>query len=91
MPSWSEIVKEVESYGNANSKIDEYLTTSLDSAISKISEIRNGRNVIFYSSAFLQKPQLDPMILQITYEEINGFMAVMHTMDLYWFFIRPEA
>jgi len=36
--------------------------------------------VIFYASAFLQKPQLDPMAIQITNEEINGFMAVMHGM-----------
>ena len=81
MPSWSEIVKNVEAYGTNNLKIDQYLNMTLEESLDNISKKRNNKNVIFYSSAFLQKPQLDPMIHQITYEEINGFMAVMHTMD----------
>ncbi|MSP38994.1 MAG: hypothetical protein EXR70_10940 [Deltaproteobacteria bacterium] len=37
--------------------------------------------MIFYASAFLQKPQSNALNLQLTHEEINGFMSVMFGMD----------
>jgi len=80
MASWTELVKEIDSFGSDNDKKSSYINGKVDSALQEISELRSGKNVIFYASAFLQKPILDPMLLQITNEEINGFMAVMHGM-----------
>jgi ClpP class serine protease len=36
--------------------------------------------VIFYASAFLQKPQAPASIIQITAEDLNAFMSVMYGM-----------
>ena len=73
MPSWSEIVEEVEKGTDIKEYLEAYLT--------KISKIRNNNNVIFYASSFLQKPYLPPMAMQITNEDINGFMAVVKDLD----------
>jgi hypothetical protein len=43
--------------------------------------LRSNRNVIFYASGFLQKPQTQAQLLALTQEDIHGFMAVMHGMD----------
>jgi hypothetical protein len=59
----------------------EWLPQRLYLSLNEISALRHDRNVIFYSSAFLQKPNADPYLLQITHEEINGFMSVMYGMD----------
>jgi membrane-bound ClpP family serine protease len=37
--------------------------------------------VIFYASAFLQKPQAPASIIQITAEDLNAFMSVMYGMN----------
>lgn len=50
-------------------------------ALLDISEKRNGRHVIFYGSAFLQKPQVPPNTIQIMHEDLNGLMSVIHGMD----------
>lgn len=81
MASWTEMINTIGSFGNNAPAINNYINEMMDLSLNKISEIRSGRNVILYGSAFLQKPQLDPMSLQITSEEINGLMAVMHGMD----------
>ena len=75
MPSWNTLLNELESVNPQqrgswfNQKQQEWLN--------KLSEKRGGRNVIFYASAFLQKPAAPPMALQITHEDINGLMAAM--------------
>ena len=46
-----------------------------------VGRLRGNRNVIFYSSAFLQKPQAPPDRTQITGEDLNAFMPVMFGMD----------
>ncbi len=80
MPSWNELIKEIDKI-----KKDELLTAWINNkradCINAISELRGGRNVIFYASAFLQKPIIPSVNLQITAEEINGLMTVMHGMD----------
>lgn len=80
MPSWNELLETLESQPNDQSKIV-WLTSSMNSYLKEVSILRSNRNVILYGSAFLQKPQAPGMFLQITHEEINGFMAVMYGMD----------
>ena len=48
--------------------------------LQNISRLRGNRHVIFYGSAFLQKPQAPADRLQITHEDVNAFMSVMHGM-----------
>lgn len=79
MPAWPSLIQEFNSLGDPN-KRNEWLSRTLHSALKDVSRIRGGRNVIFYASAFLQKPQ-NGLFTQITQEDINGFMAVMHGMD----------
>lgn len=74
MPSWFEIVDDVE-----KGKIA--LKKCLQDHLAKISTKRDGRNVILYASSFLQKPYLPPMTIQITNEDLNGFMAVVKDLD----------
>ena len=79
MPSWNELLSQIEGQPNDKAK-QQWLRQTQQQTLSDISDIRNSRNVIFYASAFLSKPDLPPMNLQLVHEEINGFMAVMHGM-----------
>jgi len=81
MPSWNDLINKVQNFGNDVQGINNFLNLTMDESLNAVSALRCNRNVIFYASAFLQKPQLDPMTIQITNEEINCFMAVMHGMD----------
>ena len=42
---------------------------------------QSNRNVIAYTSAFLQKPQVPGLSTTINREDINGFMAGVHGLD----------
>ncbi len=80
MASWGELLGEL-----TNLKSDEEKTKWLQqkpkSILREISTKCEGRNVLFYSSAFLQKPNVHPGAIQITPEDINGFMSTMYGMD----------
>lgn len=80
MPSWNELLRDLEKQSDDKAK-SEWLLVEQQRALNKVSELRKNRNVIFYASAFLQKPAAPPFLLQLTYEEINGFMSVMHGME----------
>ena len=80
MPSWNDLIKEIESQPNAQAK-DIFIRKSQDDYLSEVSRLRKGRNVIFYASAYLSKPHLTPFQIQLTNEEINGLMSVMYGMD----------
>lgn len=79
MPAWNDLLNEFQVAMAAGQ--NDWLQQKLVAALQDVSNLREDRNVIFYSSAFLQKPNVDPSLLQITYEEINGFMSVMYGMD----------
>jgi hypothetical protein len=80
MPSWNELVSALEAQ-KSDSEKNKWLFGKLIGSLQQVGKLRGGRNVLFYASAFLQKPQAHPMFLQITQEEINGFMSSMHGMD----------
>lgn len=50
-------------------------------ALDRISQLRNGSQVVLYGSAFLQKPQIPASSISITNEDLNGLMTVIHGMD----------
>jgi hypothetical protein len=78
MPSWNELLNELEARGEAG---PDWLHTEHQRSLQRVGELRGGRNVIFYASSFLQKPFVPANWLQVTHEEINGFMSVMFGMD----------
>lgn len=79
MPSWNDLLNELES--KANDQKGRWLKESLEEALGAIAQRRGERNVIFYASAFMQKPEVPAWYLQVTPEEINGYMSVMYGMD----------
>ena len=83
MASWTEILNEIQKLNPQ--AMAKYLDTLMIDSLNRVSQIRNDKNVIFYASSFLQKPQLEPMSIQITNEGINAFMAVI---TWYGFFQR---
>ena len=81
MASWSELVNHIAQLGNNQTEVNDFINGTLDNSLDKVSQLHQDRNVIFYASSFLQKPQLDPSELQITFEEINGLMSVTYGMN----------
>lgn len=75
MPSWNELLTELEKQPG------EFLRTNLQKYLNDISKLRENRNVIFYASAFLQKPEAPQTFIQVTHEDLNGFMGTMYGMD----------
>ncbi|HFE53660.1 MAG TPA: serine protease [Bacteroidetes bacterium] len=75
MPSWNELVEEFER------QPAEFLRRRLQDSLRAIGDRRGGRNVIFYASAFLQKPDIPQHMIQITHEDVNGFMSCLYGMN----------
>lgn len=80
MPSWNELLTEFERQPG-DSERAQWLDRRMTEELTAISRLREGRNVILYGSAFLQKPMAPAPTLQITQEEINGLMSVMFGMN----------
>lgn len=80
MPSWNDLVSEIDSLPDDPQR-SAWIINKQTQALQTISDIRGGRNVILYASAFLQKPTAPAYWLQLTFEEINAFMSVVYGMD----------
>src|SRR4029077_8245582 len=79
MPSWNDLLEELES--RPDQEKPGWVKARVLQALTAIGTRRGGRTVLFYASAFLQKPQVAGQHLQITHEEINGFMSCIYGMD----------
>lgn len=80
MPAWNELLDQVEQLPDDAAKTA-WLRDTFVAQLNAISALRGGRNVILYGSAWLQKPGAPQFQLQITSEDINGFMSIMFGMD----------
>ncbi len=80
MPSWGDLVTEFNKVGDPVKK-QQWIESKLAEYLLKVSSLRGDTNVILYGSAFLQKPMAPGALLQISSEDINGFMSMMHGMD----------
>lgn len=80
MPSWDELRRDFEGQPNNDAKL-KWIEVNLASSLRKIAQLRQNRNVIFYASAFLQKPMVPAATTMIMMEDINGLMSVMQGMD----------
>lgn len=79
MPSWNDLLTELEAQPNDAAK-SAWLNGKIQLTLEEIRKRRGGRNVLFYGSAFLQKPFVPAPFLQLTHDEINGFMACIYGM-----------
>lgn len=80
MATWLQITNHLDGLPDDATKT-QWLNQTLQQTISTISTLRGNRNVIFYASSFLQKPQLPGFMSQITHEDINGFMTCVNGMN----------
>ena len=80
MPSWNELLNEFDQQPDDQQRAS-WLNTRLQTALQAVGKERGGRNVVFYASAFLQKPVVPAPFVQITHEDVNGFMSVIYGMD----------
>lgn len=78
MPTWNTLVDEF----NATPVEDRsaLMTERLRACVAQIATHKSS-NVIYYASGFLQKPEAHPYLIQITPEDINGFMAGIHGLE----------
>lgn len=80
MPGWSEILgKFVALQGDAAKGA--FLDNELNSSVERVSARLDERLVILMGTAFLVKPEVPSFTLQITREDLDGFMAVLHGAD----------
>ena len=79
MPTWSQLLDRIERLPSDRAR-HEFIRSESLKHLKDISRLRGNRHVIFYGSAFLQKPQAPADRLQITHEDVNAFMSVMHGM-----------
>lgn len=74
MPSWSEILTDVDLYSNSGAELDKKRTEYMG----KINSI-SGRNIIAYYSGWLKKP--DAPHVSIDDQDKNAFMTAVHRLD----------
>lgn len=80
MPSWNELVTELACHSDDQLKA-QWLKEEITNRLRDISAQRKNRNVLLYGSGFLQKPGAPIETIQITREDLNGFMSCIHGMD----------
>lgn len=80
MPSWPQLVGQLDSIADPDDR-NKALNDALFGSMDEVAKLRGSRNVIFYASGFLQKPQALSDNVMLTLEDLHGFMAVMHGMD----------
>ena len=78
MPSWSDLQDELSSVEPDNR--GDYIAERLRQSTARIAQ-HYDRNVLYYASSFLQKPQIPGLFTSINMEDINGFMAGVHGHD----------
>ena len=78
MPSWSDLQDELN--GIEPEQRGDHIADRLRQLAAQIGA-RYDRNVLYYASSFLQKPQVPGLFTSINMEDINGFMAGVHGHD----------
>lgn len=80
MATWNELLTQFERKPNDLAR-SQWLNEQMQRTLAAIGTLRGDRNVIFYGSAFLQKPQAPAYLISITHEDLDGFMAAVHGTD----------
>lgn len=79
MATWKDLLKQFAAFENEQQRTS-WLNATLVGSLTEIAVLRGGRNVLFYGSAFLQKPHVPGPNLMITFEDMNGLMSSLHGM-----------
>lgn len=79
MPSWDDAVGLF--VGQAPEDRANWLQDQLRHNLQLISGLRAERNVVLYSSAFLQKPAVPGFAIAVSTEDMNGAMTSLHGLD----------
>jgi hypothetical protein len=79
MPSWPQLLTQFTGLANDEQR-NAWVSDTGTAALRRVAELQQA-NVIFYASAFLQKPQVPAPLLSLTHEDVNGLMSVVHGMD----------
>ena len=77
MPSWNDLLNEIDARSPQAGL--QWLQEQQQAALQRIRALRGDRNVLFYASAFLQKPLSSAT--SINHEDINAFMSTIFKMD----------
>lgn len=80
MPSRNDLVRQIDSLLNDRLRSN-FILERQNECLRRIGELRGGRQVILYGSAFLQQPDAPAEHLQVTQEDMNGLMEVAHTVE----------
>ena len=78
MPSWSSIQKKF----NAEKPADrgDFIASESRKLLKRLASNQN-RNIIYYASGFLDKPEIPFLYTSINFADINGFMTGVHNLD----------
>ena len=79
MPAWNDLLDELNRQPQPTR--GNWLTTQQTSVLKRVGNLRGGRHVLLYASAFLQKPQAPALNVNIMPEDLNGLMSVVYGMD----------
>ncbi|WKZ83573.1 MAG: serine protease [Acidimicrobiia bacterium] len=80
MAAWNDLLSEFNGQPDDAARTA-WFKAEFASSLQRISTIRDDSNVLIYSSAFLHKPQAPAHKLQISPEDLNGFMSVVYGMS----------
>ena len=78
MPSWSNLQKRLKTEDSADR--GDFIESESRKLLKRIASNQN-RNVIYYASGFLDKPEVPSLYTSINFADINGFMAGVHNLD----------
>ena len=78
MPSYTDLHQEFQKLSPEQRGV--YVANKSYQSIQEIAKIRN-QNVLYYASAFLQKPTTGGLFASINPEDINGFMSGLYGYD----------
>lgn len=80
MPAWQNLRASYNAAVEQGTELD-WLRDQILTALNTVSEQRATPNVLFYGSGSLQKPTAPGQYIQITPEDVNGYMSVLHGME----------
>lgn len=80
MPSWADLRSQFDAQPSDPQKL-EWLEKTLYQWLHAVGAERGGRNVVFYATAFMQKPAVPAYETMLMLEDLNGLMASLHGMD----------
>jgi hypothetical protein len=80
MASWNELLEAFAGQPDDDAR-NEFLKQSVTDSLAEVGRLRGDRHVLYYGSAFLQRPRLPGEHVSLTHEDLNGFMSCIYQMD----------